>query len=86
MTLTRRDILQVLEELSELYPDMRLGQLVVNIANWASRVPDGLWDVEDAAFLEAARRHLDRRGKQASQRAPASGATAPGEKRVGDSQ
>lgn len=61
MTPTRRDILQVLEALSLLYPDMRFGQLVVNISNWATRVPDALWDLEDEAFLEVARKHLAKR-------------------------
>jgi hypothetical protein len=64
MTPTRREILTVLEALSECYPDMRLGQLVVNVSNWAAQTPDAAWDVEDEAFLAAARRHLEKRMRQ----------------------
>lgn len=63
MTQTRREILQVLEALSTLYPEVRFGQLVVNVSNWAARIPDATWDVEDEAFLEAARKHLQKRTK-----------------------
>jgi hypothetical protein len=62
MTQTRRDILQAVEVLSEQYPDMRLGQLLVNLSNWATGVPDAIWDVEDEELLKAARSHLERHG------------------------
>ncbi len=64
MTLTRLEIFKVLQTLSERYPDMRFGQLVVNISNWASQVPDGIWDLEDDAFLDAATKHLEKRVQQ----------------------
>jgi hypothetical protein len=64
MTTTRREILAALEALSDCYPDMRLGQLVINVSNWATQAPDATWDVEDEAFLAAARRHLEKRMQQ----------------------
>jgi DNA phosphorothioation-dependent restriction protein DptG len=71
MTPARQEILRVLEALSQLYPDMRFGQLVVNISNWATHTPDAVWDVEDDTFLAAAQSHLERRTrKQEGQTAP----------------
>src|SRR5436305_12462277 len=63
MTPTRREILRLIEQLSDRYPDWRLGQLVVNVANWASNpvLPESVWDVEDEQFLAALRGHLGRR-------------------------
>ncbi len=63
MTPTRHDILRLLGEMSQRYPDWRFGQLVVNVANWASNpvLPESTWDVEDEAFLTALREHLERR-------------------------
>ena len=58
----RRRILKSLEALSDEYPDMRFGQLVVNVSNWAAQVPDSLWDLDDERFLEAVSRHLAKRG------------------------
>jgi len=58
MTETRRDILQGLEALSDRFPEMRFGQLVVNVANWATQQPDAVWDVEDAEFLNAIVRQI----------------------------
>ena len=60
MTETRRAILQTLEAMGDRYPDMRFGQLVANISNWATRKPDALWDVEDGAFLQAITSHMSR--------------------------
>ncbi|MCA9109414.1 MAG: hypothetical protein KDA52_05680 [Planctomycetaceae bacterium] len=56
---TRRELIQILSELSEQFPDMRLGQLVSNLA-MASRGADAsaTWDVEDKELLKAARRWL----------------------------
>jgi hypothetical protein len=71
MTPTRAEILKALQALSERYPEMRFGQLVVNVTNWATHIPDGMWDVEDEAFLDAARKHLERRAKDQSDRAEA---------------
>lgn len=66
MTPTRLEILRLLEALSDQYPDMRFGQLVMNVANWATRTPDGVWDVEDDLFLSAAKKHLEKRTHEAA--------------------
>jgi hypothetical protein len=56
---TRRQLLRLLEELSETCPEYRFGQMVLNLAFLARENGDGMaWDVEDAEFVEAARKHL----------------------------
>jgi len=60
MNATRRDLFLALEALTDQYPELRLGQLIVNISNLATRIPDGIWDVEDHALLDDAREHLKR--------------------------
>jgi hypothetical protein len=60
MSPVQEKILRVLGELLKVYPDMRFGQLVVNISNGASEIPDGLWDLEDDVLLAAAQSHLDK--------------------------
>ena len=52
---SREDLLAVIEELIERYPDWRFGQLVSNVAGWADRE---IWDIEDGEFLQAAQFHL----------------------------
>jgi hypothetical protein len=51
----RANLLAIVAELCERYPDWRLGQLVANVAGWADQE---IWDVEDEQLLEAARLHL----------------------------
>jgi hypothetical protein len=60
ITSTRRELLQILAELSEFIPDVRLGQLVANLS-YLARGPSNasVWDAEDEEMLEAARKHLD---------------------------
>ena len=70
MTPTRRKILDAVETLSEKYPEMRFGQLVVNISNWATETPDAMWDVKDKDFLAAAARHLEKHGMAGVAKAP----------------
>jgi hypothetical protein len=64
MTTTRQQILQAIAEMSQLYPDWRFGEIVMNVATWA-RTPNGLnapaWDVEDDEFLATMRGHIERR-------------------------
>ncbi len=64
MTNTRQQILEAIAEMSELYPDWRFGEIVINVATWA-RQPTGpndpTWDVEDEEFLATLRGHIDRR-------------------------
>lgn len=52
----RAELLTVIAELCQRYPDWRLGQLVANVAGWADQE---IWDVEDDQLLEAARLHLE---------------------------
>jgi hypothetical protein len=56
----RQELLQVLTELSEVCPDMRLGQLIVNLSYLARGLSnESIWDMEDEELLEAARKHLE---------------------------
>ncbi len=55
---TRRDILQSLEQLSELAPDVRFGQLIANLSYLAiGPTSQAIWDMEDEQLLEAIRQH-----------------------------
>jgi hypothetical protein len=63
----RNELMVALTELSDLMPDMRLGQLVCNLATMTEgRHQDSVWDVEDEDMLPAARRFLE----YARQRSP----------------
>ena len=56
MTATDRGpLLRAVAELCDRYPDMRLGQLVANLAGWADVE---VWDAEDGQLLAAAEEHL----------------------------
>ena len=49
----------MLSELSEKYPQARLGQLVSNLATLAKGPSvEAIWDAEDEELLEAAKRQL----------------------------
>jgi hypothetical protein len=55
----RLEILKVLAELSEVCPEVRLGQLIANLSYLARGLAsESIWDMEDEELLEAARRHL----------------------------
>lgn len=55
----RREVLQILGELSETCPEYRLGQMIANLAMLARGDADGsIWDIEDEELLAAARKHL----------------------------
>jgi hypothetical protein len=57
---TQRELLKVLGELSEHWPEVRFGQLIANLATLAKGpAVEAIWDVEDAELLEAARRQLE---------------------------
>lgn len=64
----RREILHVLEELSNCCPDVRFGQLIANLSYLAKGpTNEAIWDVEDEELLATAHKHLaERRSKQAS--------------------
>ena len=56
---TRREILRLLEQLSEREPEVRFGQLIANLAVVARGAePSAVWDMEDEELLAAARRQL----------------------------
>jgi hypothetical protein len=56
----RREVLQVLAELSELVPEVRLGQLMANLSYLARGLSnEAIWDMEDEELLGVAREHLE---------------------------
>ncbi len=60
MNPVRQELLQVLAELSELVPEVRLGQLIVNLSYLAHGLShESIWDVEDDELLAVARKHLE---------------------------
>jgi hypothetical protein len=55
----RREVLQVLAELSEVAPEVRFGQLLANLSYLARGLSnEAIWDMEDEELLAAAREHL----------------------------
>ena len=63
----RHELLRLIEEMGEGYPEFRLGQLIANLAFWARGDQDGaVWNVEDEELLAAAREQI-RNGKQRTQ-------------------
>ena len=67
MTTVRQRVLHLLAQMSERYPEWRLGQLVANIALWARQPTEphdtGIWNVEDEEMLATLERHLQQ-GKE----------------------
>ena len=60
MSPTRLELLEVLSDLSEQFPEVRLGQLISNLATLAKGPQvEAIWDVEDKELLEAAKRQLE---------------------------
>jgi hypothetical protein len=60
--MVRQELLRVLAELSEVCPEVRLGQLIANLSYLARELSnESIWDVEDEELLEAARKHLRER-------------------------
>jgi hypothetical protein len=52
---TRHELLERLRQLSELAPEMRMGQLIANLSTMAEGPWDEtLWNLEDAKLLAAA--------------------------------
>lgn len=52
---TRTKLLDALAEVSRLRPQLRLGQLVANLATTAGRLDSGgVWELDDAEALAAA--------------------------------
>ena len=71
MTTSMHDeVFDALRELSELCPDVRLGQLVANLSYLARGMAhESIWDMEDDELLRAARKQLDVL-REMQQRAP----------------
>lgn len=61
----RARLLKRIDELSQRYPDWRLGQLLCNVAGWADA---DTWDVEDEQLLAAAEAHLAQFAKRPTTR------------------
>jgi hypothetical protein len=56
----RQEMLDQLQRLSELAPDVRFGQLIANLTFLAAGPWDEhLWDIDDEVLLDAMRRHVD---------------------------
>ena len=52
ITAQRQEILQLLEQLSELTPDVRFGQLIANLSYLAvGPTNEAIWDMEDEQLL-----------------------------------
>jgi hypothetical protein len=53
----RTELVQALSDVAACFPEMRMGQLIVNLATLA-RGPqkESVWDVEDDELLEAAKK------------------------------
>lgn len=55
----RHELLRLIEEMSEGYPEFRLGQLIANLAFWARGDQEGaVWNVEDEELMSAAREQV----------------------------
>jgi len=60
MTTTRGELLRALAVLSDENPELRLGQLVTNLATLARGAQvEAIWDCEDEEFLAAANRLVE---------------------------
>jgi hypothetical protein len=56
----RQEVLQILAELSQLAPEVRFGQLIVNLSYLARGLStESIWDMEDDELMTAARKHLE---------------------------
>lgn len=55
----RHELLRLIEEVSEGYPEFRLGQLIANLAFWARGDQEGaIWNVEDEELIATAREQI----------------------------
>lgn len=63
----RTELIGVLYELGEVFPDWRFGQMIANLATSARGAnAEAIWDSEDEELLATARRLLERnRGRTA---------------------
>ncbi len=57
---TRKDVLRLLEELSETCPEYRFGQMIANLVMLARGDSEGaIWELEDEELLAVAQKHLN---------------------------
>jgi hypothetical protein len=55
----RQEMLQLLERLSELTPEVRFGQLIANLSYLAvGPTNEAIWDMEDEQLVAAIRKHI----------------------------
>ena len=56
----RQEALRLLAELSELAPEVRLGQLLVNLSYLARGMSvEAVWEMEDEELVAAATKHIE---------------------------
>ncbi len=74
----RQEVLQAPTEISELAPEVRLGQLIANLSYLARGLSnESIWDMEDDELLAAARKHLEEwRARRDSHESEFAGSTA----------
>ncbi len=74
----RQEVLQALAEISELAPEVRLGQLIANLSYLARGLSnESIWDMEDDELLAAARKHLEEwRSRRDSHESESAGSAA----------
>ena len=59
ITAQRQEILRLVEQLSELTPDVRFGQLIANQSYLAvGPTNEAIWDMDDEQLLSAIRKHI----------------------------
>lgn len=57
----RKEVLETLAELSEHIPQVRLGQLMANLATIARGMKaEAIWDMEDEELLAVSKSHLEK--------------------------
>lgn len=59
ITPQRQEILNLLERVSDLTPDVRFGQLIANLSYLAiGPTNEAIWDMEDEQLADAIRKHI----------------------------
>jgi DNA phosphorothioation-dependent restriction protein DptG len=63
MNREKNELLNLLSQLSDIYPEMRLGQLVTNVAQWAKGPTNSAtWDVTDQEMIQAVKLNIEHHG------------------------
>ncbi|REJ73756.1 MAG: hypothetical protein DWQ34_08905 [Planctomycetota bacterium] len=59
---TRTELLEILRQLSDEFPEWRMGQMITNLAGLArGHEVESIWDAEDDELIEAARQMLEQK-------------------------